>query len=181
MNENDLAELGLTKEDVLNRLVERLSESFINSDEEYGSDFQQRLELSIKNQVDEKLNATLTAHVLPKITTMVDEISLQETNRWGEKLGTKLTFIEYLTQRADAYIREEVNFRGKTQAEDSYSWQKSSTRIAYMIHEHLQYSISRAMESALGNVHSSVRKGLEEAVKTALAEIKVSVNTTVKT
>ncbi len=39
----------------------------------------------------------------------------------------------------------------------------------------------RAITEALGNVNSSVRKGLEEAVKIALANIKVNVNTEVKT
>jgi hypothetical protein len=95
----------------------------------------------------------------------------------------KLTFTEYLVQRVDAYIREEVNYNGKSRSEDrdSYGWSKSSTRIVHLIHGHLQYHIQRAVTEALGQVNSSVRKGLEEAVKHAIASVQVKVATEVKT
>jgi hypothetical protein len=177
MTKNELAELGLTPEDVLNKLTDRLAEQLLGTSEDYDSDFRNRLEKAIKTRVNEVLDAAMTAHILPKITEMTEGVCLTETNRWGEKIGKTVTFVEYLTSRIDAYIREDVNHNGKTQAEDSYSWQKRSTRIAYMIHEHLQYNIERAVKQALGEVNSSVRKGLEEAVKIAIAGIKVSVDT----
>lgn len=165
---------------MLNRLVERLFEHYALDSEDCGNEFSQRLEAAVKSKVDERIDTAMNTHVLPKIAEMVDGICLTETNKWGEKRGENLTFIEYLTQRVDSYIREEVNHNGKTRSEDSYSWSKHSTRITYMISEHLQYSISMAMVAAMGDVNSSVRKSLEEAVKMALANISIKVNTEVK-
>lgn len=181
MKKTELEELGLTEQDVLNKLVDRLVDRFSGGDDEVTTSFGNKLDAAVRGQIDKRIDAALSKHVLPKIKTMIDDVCLQETNQWGEKRGKKLTFIEYLTQRADSYIREPVNYNGKPQGEDSYNWKQSGTRISYMIHEHLQYAISRAMTDALGNVNSSVRKGLEEAVKVALANIKVKVDTKIET
>lgn len=180
MTKEQLQSLGISEDDILNRVVDRICESIIPSFDEAESEFGNRVEGAVKERIDKVMSDAFEKHVHPKITEMVENVTLQATNRWGEARGEKLTFIEYLTERADAYIREEVNHNGKTQSEDSYSWRKHGTRIAYLVNSHLQYSIQRAMEQALGDVNSSVRKGLEEAVKIALAGIKVSVNTTVK-
>ncbi len=181
MKKEDLAALGLTETDVLNSLCARMFDYYVNNDESYKTEFERRMEMAVIQRVDEVLEAALTKHVLPKVDDMVDAICLQETNKWGEKRGSKLTFIEYLTQRVDAYIREEVDHNGKSKDQDVYGWSKKSTRIAFLIHEHLQYSIERAMKDALGEVNSSVRKGLEESVKMALANIRVNVETKVQT
>jgi hypothetical protein len=180
MTKLELEQLGLSEKDVMERLVDRLCEQLIEGDTEYAGLFGQRVEKAVKERVDAALTSALENHVVPKISEMVDGICLQETNAWGEKKGEKLTFTEYLVSRVDAYIREEVNHNGKARSEDSYSWTKRSTRIAYMIHEHLQYNIEAAVKTALGEVNSSVRKGLEGAVKEALDRVKVTVNTKVE-
>lgn len=172
-----LAELGISTDDILEKLVVKLCAEMLEDESGYATKFQNRLEEGVKGHVDKVLDKALTDHILPKITEMTEGLCLQETNRWGEKKGTKLTFIEYLTQRADAYLREEVDYNGKTKGPDSFLWAAKGTRISYLIHEHLDYSIKRAMEQALGEVNSSVRKGLEEAVKLAIASVKVKVET----
>lgn len=47
--------------------------------------------------------------------------------------------------------------------------------------DNLKYHIDAAVKTALGEVNSSVRKGLEGAVKLALANVKVVVDTKVTT
>ena len=131
--------------------------------------------------MDETLKRAMEQHIYPRVTAMVENITLQKTNSWGEAKGTPLTFVEYLVERTDQWIREEVNYEGKVKGEDSFSWNKKGTRIQFMIDKYLQYSISTAMEQALGLGVSSVRKGLEDAVKIAIDNIKVTVKTEVKT
>lgn len=179
MNAETLSALGITEDDVLNKLTEKMCEHFLSDPGDYANEFEGRINKAVTEKVDKILGEAMEIHILPNVAKQVTEITLQQTNRWGEKTGKPVTFIEYLTERVDAYIREEVNHNGKTQDQDSYSWRKHSTRIAYMIHEHLQYSIDAAMKKALGDANSSIRKGLEEAVKIALAQIKVEVNTKV--
>lgn len=180
MNAKELEQLGFTPDDVLNRLVNRLVEQHEQDEEGYASDFNNRIAKAVKDRIDEQIKLAIDKHVLPRVNQMVEEVCLQTTNEWGEKLGKKQTFIEYLVARADFFLREKVNYKGKIQSEDNYGWQAHGTRVSYMIHEHLQYSIATAMQKALGEVDGTVRKGLQDAVNIALQNIKVTVNTKVE-
>lgn len=45
-------------------------------------------------------------------------------------------------QRANHYLTEKVNYKGKARGEDSHgSWTATQTRIAHLIHEHLHYNM----------------------------------------
>jgi len=187
MDLQSLEALGISAEDLTNRIVDKavdclLSETaFDEDDDEYvvPTDLKRRLDKAVKAQVDTKIAALAEQHVLPRVSEMIENLTLQETNKWGEKTGASLTFIEYLTQRADAYMQEPVNHNGKTKAEETYNWSKSTSRVAYLINSHLHYSIEAAMKAALKDANSSIAKGLEDAVKTALqqatARLKVAV------
>ena len=141
MNKKELIQLGITEKDVLDKLVERLVANYV-SDGEYKTDFENRIEAAVRKVVDAKIEAAFKKQVAPIIAQMADEIVLQETNRWGEKTGKKQTFTEYLVARADAYIREEVDYEGKPKTSDnSYNWKAKGTRIAHLIHAHLHYNI----------------------------------------
>lgn len=184
----DLKDIGITEEELQNRVVERICSQMLegvsfdeDGDEHYReSRFAKKLQAAVNKQIDDTVTALAEKHVFPNVTKYVEELTLQETNKWGEKTGKPITFIEYLTQRADAFMREEVNHNGKTRNEDSYSWRARSTRIAYMVHEHLQYSIDAAMKKAMAEANSSIAKGLEGAVKLALEQatqkLKVAVS-----
>lgn len=185
----DLAALGISREDLINRIVDKAAEDLfteVNIDED-GDEWRaksavaKQLDALIKQRIDERVTALADAHVLPNVTAYIETLTLQETNRWGEKTGQKLTFIEYLAERADAYMREDVNFQGKTKDQDSYNWRKNTTRIAYMVHEHLQYSIESAMKQALATANSSIVGGLEAAVKTSLGNVLEKLKVEVKT
>jgi hypothetical protein len=182
MNKDNLEALGISTDDISERLIERLVNVYAGEDR-FACDFEARIEKAIKDAANASIEKVITDKVLPKISEMVENITLQKCNRWGEPdiQSPKQTFKEYLTERADAYIREEVNYDGKTQAEDSYSFQKRGTRIAWMIDKHLHYHIEKIMAERLSGGVNIVRKGLEDAVKLALQNISVSVKTEVKT
>lgn len=184
-----LESLGFTAEELQQRVIDQIVEKLMTAtvyDYDKDSEIQttsriaDRLNEAVRERIDEAVNAIADKHVLPNVTQYLEALTIQETNRWGEKKGGSVTFIEYLTQRADAYMREEVNYSGKTKDEDSYCWRASSTRVAYMINQHLQNSIETAMKQALQVANSSIAKGLEEAVKIKLAEVVGSIKTTVK-
>lgn len=189
MSELTLEALGLDQEKLAAKLVDRLAQNMltsINYDEDgeewfNTSPFSKKLDQLLKARLDQIVTDLADKHVLPRVNEMVEGLVLQQTNQWGEKVGSPVTFTEYLVQRADAYMREEVNYNGKTRAEDSYSWSKHTTRIAYMVHQHLHFSIERAMKQALNDANSSITGGLENAVKLALAEAQAKLKVTVAT
>lgn len=185
-----LEALGFTKEDLQERLVERLCEQILSGksyDEDGGehyedSQFKKLLEERLRKHINETVNAIAERHVLPNVTEYIENLCLQQTNKWGEKTGKPVTFVEYLVSRAEAYIGEDVNHEGKSKDEkDSYNWSKSTTRITYLINAHLQYSIAVMVKNAMDGMNKSIVGGIEKAVKIqleqTLGKLKIGVNT----
>lgn len=185
----DLESLGFTKKELQDRVVESVSRKVLESvgyDEEGDevsteSKFLRTVEKRVKAHIDTSIQALAEKHILPNVAAYIENLTIQETNRWGEKAGTKVSFIEYLTQRADHYMREDVNYEGKTKTEaNGYSWSRSQTRVAHMIDKHLHYSIESAMKDALANANSAIVGGIQETVKIKLAEVANGLKLTVK-
>jgi hypothetical protein len=188
MQSLSLESLGLSKEELTERLLDRLTdavmtESFTDYDGDEmtrKSPLMRKLQSRIKEQIDAVIVDIGDKLVAPQITKMIEETSLQATNAWGEPKGEPITFTEYLVQRANAYICEEVNHRGeaKNASRDSY-WSKSGTRITHMIHQHFDYEIKQAMTKAYEQANKSITDGIQKAVNQELAKISVKLKTDV--
>jgi hypothetical protein len=197
-----LAALGISKDDVVEKIVDRAAHLALYgySQDEGGEDepgearklrrlvsrqsLDEKLRKHITQQVDEHVTKLANEHVLPRVVEMIETLTLQRTNEWGEKRGTPVTFVEYLVQRADSYMREEVNYEGKAKIENgqhTYNWSKSSTRVAHMIDKHLHYSIERAMAEALKKFSGTMKDGLEGALKAALETVVQNAKVVIET
>lgn len=189
MNAISLESLGITKADLENRIVKKAVEDLLTGVDfdEDGDEWRTRspiakkIDALVKQRIDETITKLADTHILPNVASFVENLTLKATNRWGESTGTKLTFIEYLTQQADAYMREEVNYEGKPKGTDSYSWTGRTTRVAFMVDKHLHYSIEKAMQNALATANASIVGGLKGAVDKALAEVTQKLKVEVKT
>jgi hypothetical protein len=182
----DLEALGFTREELLDRVVaracDRLMETlrFDDEGEEYvaTSPVAQRITAQLKKYVDEKVAALCDQHVLPLVSGKVDSLVLEETNKWGEKVGKAVPFTEYLVSRAEAYLTEPVDYEGKKP--DGYG-RATQTRITHMVHQHLHYEIARAMKQALETANGAIVGGINEAVRMKLAEFTTALKVTVET
>lgn len=177
----DLTDLGITSEELRQRVVDKIAADIMN-DECFEDDLQRKVSKMLKDKVDAAVTELGDRVVGPRVGEMLEDLCLQQTNKWGEATGQKMTFIEYLTDRAEKYMIEPVDHSGKTKAEaGSYSWNKSQARIAHMIDAHLQYSIKTAMDRALADANSAIAEGITATVKMKLAEVVAGIKTTVKT
>lgn len=187
----DFAALGFTQEELQKRVVDQICDTLLRQPHEdddgrsfYGeSAFKRELDKAIKARIDQTINALAEKYVLPNVSQYIEELTLQQTNSWGEKVGKPVTFIEYLTKCAQAYMQEEVNSSGKSKAEsDSYSWSGTKqTRIAHLIHQHLHYSIDTAMKDALMVATGEIAKGIHETARLKLNEIAAALKVSVST
>lgn len=181
INEDTLKMLGLSKDELADKLVDRMAEQLLTEltwDEdgtEYreGSGLKQQLTKLVKTHIDGAVQRLADEHVLPRVSEMIENLTLQRTNEWGEKKGQPVTFVEYMIQRAEAYMREEVNFEGKSKTENGNygSWSKSGTRVSFMVNKHLHYSIETAMKQALADANKSIAGGINDAVKIGLQNV----------
>lgn len=184
----DIKDLGFTQEEILQKVVDQVAERVLSTigydpDGEYDED--SRYLKSLNKAVQEKLASAISdiadKHVLPNIKKRIEEYTMQETNTWGEATGKQFTFIEYLIDRAEAWMKEPVNHEGKSKNMDSsYSWKSEQARVAWMIDKHLQYSIGRAMETALKNANSVIIDGLKTTIDIQLNKIHEKLKISVK-
>lgn len=164
----NIEDLGLSKEQITERLVDVLAEKIINGvDTTFQSDVDER----VRERIDAAIEEIAARNVIPNVSTYIENFCFQETSKWGEKKGTSFTFTEYLISRAEAYMREPVDGNGKAKNEDPYSWTQRGTRIEYLISSHLRFHIETAMKEALKNANASIAGGIEEAIKKRLSEI----------
>jgi hypothetical protein len=174
-----LESIGLTQDELQERLIDALCDRLLTTvyfdddgDETLqGSRLKKQLQSQVEKKIDAAINAIAEKHILPNVATYLENLVLQQTNEWGEKKREPVTFIEYLVQRAEHYLNETVSHDGKGKAEGGYQWSGAQTRVAYLVHHHLQYSIETAMKQAVKDANSVIVGGLAETVKMKLKEV----------
>ncbi|MBK9976196.1 MAG: hypothetical protein IPP14_15625 [Planctomycetes bacterium] len=167
-----LKTLGISAEELTKRVVDQCCEKLLvtyhldGDGDEYaaGSPLAKALDKRIKTEIDKAINGLAERLLGPKIETLVETIKLQKTNQWGEKNGGAVTFIEYLAQRADAYLQENVTSDGK-EPRDSYDRHNLRPRIVHMIDQHLHYRIQEAAQGAMKPIMEAMSKGMTDVAK----------------
>lgn len=170
----NLEELGITRDEILDRLIGRLQDDLIERYE---------IQDEIKKRINEVVQEIGEKHIVPIVREKVEGLVLQKTNAWGEGKGNPaMTFIEYLTDRAEKYLSEKVDFEGKSKDQSrGYSWNGAQSRVTHIVHQHLHYSIESAMKAAVKSVNTVLAEGLEETCRIKLAEITDSIRVQIKT
>lgn len=180
-----LEDLGMTKEELQERVVQKLADDFVFTGDGEESPIYLKLEKLMRDNIAQQLDAAVAKladkYVMPNIIAHLEQLTLQQTTQWGERKGEKLTFIEYLTKAAQNYMAEKVDFKGKAKSDGEYNWSGTQTRITYLVHQHLHYSIETAMKAALQDANSQIAKGIAEACKIKLAEITAKLKVGVST
>lgn len=185
----DLESLGFSKDEIEKKLLDRLVDDFtsrIDWDEEEGdfcgsgkTSFKKKMDELVLRTVEEKIDFIASTHILPRVNQMMDEIKLQHTNKWGEKKGEPVTFIEYITQRADDYLSQNVDSSGKP----TEAYHSKQTMIAWLVDSYIGMSISRAVKEIVENGNTLLVGGIEKTViqslKAISKNIQVNVNTKV--
>lgn len=176
-----LEALGITREDVLACTVKELAKQILGQDDE-GEYESPNLEAMVSREtrkfIDEKVMETVRAECdkafTPLIESRLADYTFQQTNSWGEKLGRTLTITEFLVQRIDAYMMEEVDSNGRSQEECRArhdSFYKKGTRVSQAIDRYFEISMKTAMDQVLKDGASILTEGIKKAAEGALGDI----------
>lgn len=185
--------LGITQEEMIDRVVEALSDKLLTDRrmfcDEYGNDgetsvsssFAKRMEKIIADRIDARIEEIGNQYVIPRVDDMISGFVLQKTNNWGEKTGKSVTLTEYIVARAEEYASEKVDFNGRSESEcRSYhtSFSPYTTRIPYLIDKHIGFAIERmskeVLSRAFGVASDSLKSAVEVALKDAASKVKIS-------
>jgi len=181
MDKTLIEAIGLTQEEIATRVIEKIAEQIMSESgcDEDGNEsrFRSTVARKLTEKVTEAIDATVSrigAEILaPSVEEMVRGLVIQKTNQWGEKRGEPVTFVQYLTQRADEYLREEVNYNGQSKAEDrdSYNWKAYTTRVTRMIDKHLEIEIANFSRQALVAANGAIAEGIAAAIKGSMKRL----------
>lgn len=179
-----LEELGITREEILKLIVARAYEDL--DYEEFGhsviNDLAGRVKAQTQAQIDGAMTTVLDNAVQPIIQDKLETLVLQETTKWGEKVGKPLTFLEYAILRAEYYMNEPVNYEGKPRTKDNeYGFQAKGNRIAFAVEKFLYSHIEQAMKTIMADANNQIVGGIEKTVKMKLAEISAAIKINMKT
>ena len=167
--------LGLDKEKIEGLIVDRAIETFAGMKE-----IRPTFAKKTKELMDAEIERIGNEAVAPVIRAMIEAECLQKTNSWGEKVGPGLTFKEYLVHRADAYMREPVDYEGKPRTADSYQFKASGERLAMMIDKYIHYTIESAVKTALAGLNDALGGALAATVKIKLKEVLDALQVNIK-
>lgn len=179
----DLADLGLTPTELQDRVVDRLAERILEgqSEDDDGhrypteTQFQRKLKEKMTKHIDDAVSSFADRVTAPVIGKLVETIELQESSRWGDKVGKPSSFREYIVARAELYLTQKVDKDGKGYGESYYSSSDANqTRAAYLVTKHLDASIQSAMKSALSDANSKIATTIADVVKERLSQIVAS-------
>lgn len=107
----DLAELGLTAEDLITRVVDRILESL---DEDHN--FFEDLQLTAKKRIYERVESVLDKVVDARLNQAMTEIlaeTITPVTIWGEPTGETTTLRDALASRARVFWEVQVDNEGK--------------------------------------------------------------------
>lgn len=190
MDINTLKALGISPEELGNRIVDQcvaslLSSSGFNPDTEeevsYESRFKREIEARIQKAVDAKIAALAEAHLIPRVGEMIESANMRKTNTFGEPKGPPMTFKEYIASRAEAYMSENVDYNGKSREEagDGYSWRAVGPRLTMLMRGYIRDTLEMHAKDAVTDVNkviaANIEKAAREAIATAAASLKVTV------
>lgn len=177
-------DLGISKEELLVQVVSVAADKFLATVE--GTELLSVVEKAVADRsreaVDEAVSRIAGRELGPLVDGKIEEMILQETNRWGEKVGEPKTFVEYLVARGEAWLQEPVDSRGKAKSEhrhaSDFTARNAVPRIVFMIDGHLKYSIKTAMESALKEANSQIVDGIATAARDSLRSLSTTLKVT---
>ena len=193
MKIEELAEqLGMTEEALGDRIVNQIVSEVLRkkeSDPEDGyeyeadSEFAKSLRQRVRDEITAHIDRVAQESMAPKVEDYLKDFAIRQTNRYGEQKGEPLTVTEFIAAECERWVNEPVDFDGKTkdQAYDKYRFTGKTTRLGFMIHKYLHYTIEGVMKDAIDNANSKLVQALEETAKMQLARIAKTLSVSVKT
>lgn len=194
MDIKTLEALGITPEELTNRIVDAavaqlLTSTGFNPESEseysYESRFKREIEKRVQESVDAKIAALAQAHVLPRVGELIEAADMRKTNSYGEAKGPSMTFKEYIANRAEVYMTEDVDYHGNSKAdleaknESTYNWRNCGPRLTVLMRNYIRDSLETQAKAAVADVNKVIAKNIEkaavDAISAAAAGLKVQV------
>lgn len=178
-----LEALGTSKEELREMIVAgtvtKLFDEMV-ADGDYGERISDAAQKMIREAIDEQVKKVIVDTIKPMVSTNLESMLIRHTNSYGETKRPPETLTEYVTRMAVNYMADEVDYQGRPKGSRDYSGGAATTRISYMVHEHLRYTIDAAMKNVLQDANNQIVGGLKKAIEMQLDQIRSKLSVIVK-
>ena len=139
-----------------------------------------KLHALMQEHIDKMIADIAEEHVLPKVEQLIEGLTFQKTNTWGEPKAPPETVREYITRVAQGYLSEEVNHHGKTKKQDGYNWSAHSTRLLWSIERHVKWHLDESVMGATKNLQDTFANQVSKLVNDLMRNMQVTLVADVK-
>jgi len=171
-----LAVLGISKDELLEKLLVRLQHDAIDEMDEL---LNTRFNRALQEMIGRAVEAYAKKHLEERVKDAVEGMTFQETNCYGEAKRSPKTLREFAAEKLESFLTDEVDRNGRTAHEcrqRSDSFYKVGTRVVVMVDGLLMRTIEAEMKKALTGANAQIVGGIETAVKSKLSEIAAKLN-----
>lgn len=180
-----IEDLGLTKEELLDVLAQKIIDKSELDDYDYRESIIEKAEKNMQKMIQEAVKDSVEnigdEVVKPRIDELVEGHCIQRTTSYGEAIGEEMTFKEFLIQCAQDYMAAPVDSSGQTKKESSYtSWRQSSNRLSFLIDKKIGDAIRFGVDAALKDIKSDLGKALSDQIKVSVNKITSGIEVKVK-
>jgi hypothetical protein len=188
MDQQTLETLGISQEDLRQRLVRRLAEELLASEgyDEWNTEptdatlaarvprqLTDGLRKSVKDAIAAEIARLGDAYAKPLVWQIM-EAGIQPTNQYGEPKGDRMTVTELIADAARQYMETRVDRDGKVS-----SYRGGMIRLDWVVNEAVRKHVASKIEESIQDPKSTLAEALTDAVRrvlaTFLADAKVSI------
>lgn len=165
----DFSVLGISREDLLDKIVENVSENLLGDEERIG--------VNVSRVIHERVDKSVMKALADAVPKRVDDIleralGVQYTpiNNWGEPVGAPQTIREVMLNQARSYMEQPVNINGAPINPGAYSSTPTMSRLQWHVAQAVKDAMNKEMRGVLEQMKADYSQKLREAVGTAMAK-----------
>lgn len=163
----NLQDLGITNEDLVNRLVERLAEGLLDNDETFADRVHRSVQERIKEQTEWIAHGIAKEEIERQVKAVIDA-PWQESTSWGEKRGEPKTFRELVNEKIAATLIRRVDSNGRL-----LEYGEGQKLIDFLIRSQVEATVKDEIKTAVTAAATAARNEVLGKVNEAvLAAVK---------
>lgn len=168
----NLEQLGITKDDLIEKIVSRFIDDLQgNGDyEDYIFNARERINTLVDQKFCESIDKEIK-EIVSKIGSDTLHVAYQPVNRWGEKEGEKTTLKERLEKESLKWWSQSVDRDGKPCKSDGYGSQ--GTRASILVKEQMEHVLRT-------EVNRNLKEHIEETKKNIHAQLAQTITAYLK-
>ena len=183
--------LGISQEEMQNRVVNAIAEKLMsktimtqwdeNEDQEkivntkFAKAVIDKINEHFKNKVDELFNEQIAG----KIDNLLTNYIIKETNQLGESLGKERTVTEFIIERFNVFIKEQVDSKGNPKRKNDCYFKPQGTRLTVAVDTYFKDHLEKAMKTILKNTDKTlieeVTESFRKIISTQLKRTEINV------